>query len=163
MGSLGRFDGDSSIYHRSFVGAAVVVEVPSCEEPPLGGAHMPVYVLSGLLSVTLAFVFYTWGIWGPRKRKEIKPLHVTFLWLGLVLDAGGTALMAMQIGYYRMDIHGIIGTLAIALMAVSAIWATVVRTKRDPAAVALYIRFSVLVWAFWLLPYFYGFIANRVR
>ena len=121
---------------------------------------MPVYVMSGLLGVTLAFVFYTWGIWGPRRRKEIKPMHAAFLWLGLVLDAGGTALMAMQIGYYRMDIHGIIGTLAIALMAVSAIWATLVRTK-DAQAVKRYISVSVWVWAFWLLPYLYGFIANR--
>ena len=124
---------------------------------------MPVYVLSGLLAVTLAFVFYTWGIWGPRKRKEIKAMHVAFLWLGLFLDAGGTALMAMQIGYYRMDIHGIIGTLAIALMAVSAIWATVARSKNDAAGTATYIRFSIWVWAFWLLPYLYGFVANRMR
>ena len=71
---------------------------------------MPLFVMSGLLAVTLALVFYTWGIFGPRRAKAIKPMHVAFLWLGLVLDAGGTALMAMQIGYYRMDIHGVIGT-----------------------------------------------------
>jgi uncharacterized repeat protein (TIGR03987 family) len=122
---------------------------------------MPVYVMSGLLAVTLAFVFYTWGIWGPRRGKSIRPKHVVFLWLGLVLDAGGTALMAMEIGYYRMDIHGVIGTLAIALMAVSAAWATYALSKKDAAATAIYIRWSVWVWAFWLLPYLYGFIANR--
>ena len=71
---------------------------------------MPVFVMSGLLSVTLAFVFYTWGIWGAKRGGEIKTKHVVFLWLGLILDAGGTGLMAMQIGFYRMDIHGIIGT-----------------------------------------------------
>jgi len=122
---------------------------------------MPVYVMSGLLSVTLAFVFYTWGIWGPRRRKEIKPMHVAFLWLGLILDAGGTALMAMQIGYYRMDFHGWVGTLAIALMAVSAIWATIVRSKNDEST-QRYISLSVWVWAFWLIPYLYGFVANRM-
>ncbi len=122
---------------------------------------MPVYVMSGLLAVTLAFVFYTWGIWGPRRRKEIKPKHVVFLWLGLVLDATGTALMALEIGYYRMDIHGVIGTVAILLMLVSAIWATYARSKSDAAAVASYIKWSVWVWAFWLLPYLYGFVANR--
>lgn len=122
---------------------------------------MPVYVMSGLLAVTLAFVFYTWGIWGPRRQKTIKPKHVVFLWLGLVLDAGGTALMAMEIGYYRMDIHGIIGTVAIGLMAVSAIWATYALMKKDAEATVLYIRLSVWVWLFWLVPYVYGFIANR--
>lgn len=121
---------------------------------------MPIFVMSGLLSVTLAFVFYTWGIWGPRRGKEIRLKHVVFLWLGLVLDAGGTGLMAMQIGYYRMDVHGWIGTLAIALMAVSAVWATMARGKGSTAA-ARYIGVSIWVWAFWLIPYVYGFIANR--
>jgi len=122
---------------------------------------VPVFVLSGLLSVTLAFVFYTWGIWGAKRGGEIKTKHVVFLWLGLILDAGGTGLMAMQIGYYRMDIHGIIGTVAILLMLVSAIWATAAMNKKDDAATATYLKFSVWVWAFWLLPYLYGFIANR--
>ena len=120
---------------------------------------MPVYVMSGLLAVTLAFVFYTWGIWGARRGSEIRTKHVVFLWLGLILDAGGTGLMAMQIGYYRMDIHGIIGTVAILLMLVSAIWATV--AKKDEEATVKYLKFSILVWAFWLLPYLYGFVANR--
>jgi len=123
---------------------------------------MPVFVMSGLLSVTLAFVFYTWGIWGARRGREIKTRHVVFLWLGLVLDAGGTALMAMQIGFYRMDIHGIIGTLAILLMLVSAVWASYAKAKNDDAATQTYLRASIWVWAFWLLPYFYGFIANRM-
>ncbi len=121
---------------------------------------MPVFVMSGLLSVTLAFVFYTWGIWGAKRGGEIKTKHVVFLWLGLILDAGGTGLMALQIGFYRMDIHGIIGTLAILLMLVSAIWATV--AKKDAAKTATYLKASVWVWAFWLLPYLYGFVANRV-
>jgi len=127
------------------------------------GDSMPVFVMSGLLAVTLAFVFYTWGIWGAKRGGGIEARHVAFLWLGLVLDAGGTALMAMQIGYYRMDIHGIIGTLAILLMLVSAVWATVARNKKDDAGTAAYLRASVWVWAFWLLPYFYGFIANRAK
>ncbi|MBA4370995.1 MAG: TIGR03987 family protein [Coriobacteriaceae bacterium] len=122
---------------------------------------MPIFVMSGLLSVTLALVFYTWGIWGARRAKTVKPMHVAFLWLGLVLDAGGTGLMAMQIGYYRMDIHGIIGTLAILLMLVSAVWATYAVAKKDEGAIAVYLKASVWVWAVWLLPYFYGFIANR--
>ena len=68
----------------------------------------------------------------------------------------------MQIGFYRMDIHGIIGTLAILLMLVSAIWATVAMNKKDAATTATYLKASVWVWAFWLLPYLYGFVANRM-
>jgi len=123
---------------------------------------MPLFVMSGLLSVTLAFVFYTWGIWGAKRSGEIKTKHVVFLWLGLILDAGGTGLMAMQIGYYRMDIHGIIGTLAIVLMLLSAVWATAAARKKDPATTATYLKASVWVWAFWLLPYLWGFVANRM-
>lgn len=123
---------------------------------------MPLYVMSGLLAVTLAFIFYAWGIWGARRSGEIRTKHVIFLWLGLLLDAGGTALMALEIGYYRMDIHGIIGSLAILLMLVSAIWATAARSNKDAAITSTYLKASVWVWAFWMLPYLYGFIANRV-
>lgn len=50
--------------------------------------------------------------------------------------------------------YGISGILAIALMAVHAVWASVVLVRRDERLIRSFHRFSVTVWAIWLIPYF---------
>ena len=52
-----------------------------------------------------------------------------------------------------LDIHGITGVVAIALMLVHAVWATVVLVRRDERMITSFHRFSVFVWVIWLVPY----------
>ena len=52
---------------------------------------------------------------------------------------------------------GILGTtilIAILLMVVHAAWAFVVLRRQDEEALTRFHRFSVFVWAVWLIPYF---------
>ena len=65
--------------------------------------------------------------------------------------------MAGRIG---ADIHSVTGILAILLMFVHAIWATVVLVRKDEKAITSFHRFSIIVWAVWLIPYFTGFFAS---
>jgi uncharacterized repeat protein (TIGR03987 family) len=51
------------------------------------------------------------------------------------------------------DIHGYSGVLAIVLMFVHAIWATVVLVKKDEKMIANFHKFSIAVWVIWLIPY----------
>jgi len=63
-------------------------------------------------------------------------------------------------GGITSDIHSVTGMTAILLMVVHAVWATVVLFRKDERAITGFHRFSVVVWAVWLIPYFTGFFAS---
>ena len=54
--------------------------------------------------------------------------------------------------------HAVTGALAIILMVVHAVWATVVLARENREAVARFHRFSVAVRTIWLIPYFCGLL-----
>lgn len=54
--------------------------------------------------------------------------------------------------------HAVTGALAIILMVVHAVWATVVLTRENRGAMARFHRFSVAVWTIWLIPFFCGLL-----
>jgi uncharacterized repeat protein (TIGR03987 family) len=56
-----------------------------------------------------------------------------------------------------LNIHGLTGLIAILLMLVHAVWASVVLARKDEKAIVNFHKFSVLVWVIWLIPYFNGF------
>ena len=106
-----------------------------------------------LIIISLALVFYTIGVWSERIQGRLKPWHLVFFYLGLVCDTWGTGLMIEMAGGLTTDIHGVTGVLAILLMMIHAIWATVVLVKRDEKAIKNFHRFSLVVWFIWLIPY----------
>jgi uncharacterized repeat protein (TIGR03987 family) len=57
-------------------------------------------------------------------------------------------------GGLTFDLHGLSGGLAISLMFIHAIWATIVILRRDERMIANFHKFSVAVWFIWLIPYF---------
>ena len=83
-----------------------------------------------------------------------------YFWGGLVFDTTGTAIMMEMAGRIGFDIHGFTGVLAILLMVVHAVWATVVLARKDEKAISNFHRFSVFVWVVWLVPYLNGFFAS---
>ena len=106
-----------------------------------------------LIIISLALVFYTIGVWSERIQGRLKPWHLIFFYLGLVCDTWGTGLMIEMAGGLTTDIHGVTGVVAILLMMIHAIWATVVLVKRDEKAIKNFHKFSLLVWFIWLIPY----------
>jgi uncharacterized repeat protein (TIGR03987 family) len=104
--------------------------------------------------ITLALIFYTIGVWAERLSGRLKPWHLAFFWLGLVCDTWGTGLMFEMAGGLTYDIHGLSGLLAIILMFVHAVWATIVLIRRDERWITNFHKFSIVVWLIWLVPYF---------
>lgn len=121
---------------------------------------MPSEVILSTILITLALVFYTIGVWAERLAGRLKPWHLIFFWGGLVFDTTGTAIMMEMAGGIGFDIHGVTGVLAILLMVIHAVWATVVLVRKDERAITTFHRFSVVVWALWLVPYFSGFFVS---
>ena len=46
--------------------------------------------------------------------------------------------------------------IAIILMMIHAVWATVVLVRKDDKAIYTFHRFSILVWVIWLIPFVLG-------
>ena len=103
--------------------------------------------------ITLALLFYSIGVWSERIAGRLKPWHLVFFWMGLICDTWGTGMMMDMAGGFTKDIHGITGIIAILLMFVHAIWATVVLFRKDEVAITNFHKFSVMVWLVWLIPY----------
>ena len=106
------------------------------------------------VAITSALVLYTIGVWSERLQGRLKPWHLAFFWAGLVCDTVGTGLMIDYVGGLTGDVHGVTGVLAILLMLVHAVWATVVLVRHDERLIRTFHRFSIVVWLVWLVPYF---------
>ncbi len=104
--------------------------------------------------ITLALVFYSIGVWSERFSGRLKLWHLVFFWLGLAFDTWGTGVMLEMAGRLTLDVHGITGVIAIVLMFVHAVWATVVLVRKDERWISSFHRFSLVVWLVWLIPYF---------
>jgi uncharacterized repeat protein (TIGR03987 family) len=103
--------------------------------------------------MAMALVFYSIGVWSERIGGRLKPWHLVFFYLGLVCDTLGTGMMFEYAGGMRFDFHGLTGQLAIILMLVHAIWATIVLLRKDEKWIIQFNKFSIVVWLIWLVPY----------
>jgi len=118
-------------------------------------------LIYAIISITLALIFYTNGVWIEKKQGILKKWHVFVFYLGLVFDTLGTTLM-MKIAKsdFQFNFHGITGLLAILLMLLHTFWATIVLIKTDEKAKANFHKFSIIVWVIWLIPFISGAIGG---
>lgn len=112
-----------------------------------------------IISITLALIFYTIGVWSEKKQGELKKWHLLVFYLGLVFDTLGTTLMSKIVNVgFQLNFHGVTGLLAIILMLLHALWATIVLIKNGEKAKANFHKFSIIVWIIWLIPFISGAI-----
>ena len=109
---------------------------------------------AAVIIINLALLFYSIGVWSERLQGRLKVWHTVLFWFGLVCDTWGTGMMFDFVGGMSYDVHGFSGVLAIVLMFVHAIWATVVLVRKDEKMIANFHKFSLVVWFIWLIPYF---------
>ncbi len=125
---------------------------------------MKLALLTGISFITLAFIFYTAGIFKFRKKKFLKWNHIILFWLGFLFDLMGTLEMSTLKGIqkYNLDserinaFHTLSGILAILIMLVFSLWATFIFVRdREEEKLTLY-KFSLWAWIIWLIPYTIG-------
>ncbi len=116
-------------------------------------------VLYSVISMCLALTFYSVGVWSEKKQGTLKKWHLYVFWAGLVFDTLGTTIMSsISTGSFKLDFHGITGLLAIILMFVHALWASVVLVKNNENMKIKFHKFSIIVWSIWLIPFISGAI-----
>ncbi len=126
------------------------------------------FILSIVL-ITLALVFYTIGVWSERIQGELKWWQVGAFALGFAADTSGTLLMSaiarsdapsgLDGSPILAQLMAVSGAVALVLMGLHLAWAVVVMIRNKPAEKASFHKFSLVVWAIWLVPYFTGAIA----
>lgn len=116
-------------------------------------------LIIAIISITLALIFYTIGVFGEKRKGELTILHTVLFWCGFVFDTLGTTIMG-QISKTTektgLNLHAITGGLALILMAFHALWATFIIIKKDEKSKKVFHKFSIIVWAIWLVPYILG-------
>lgn len=121
-------------------------------------------LIFAIITITLALIFYTAGVWGEKIQKVLKPWHVVIFWIGLVCDTTGTTIMGRIAGdAVSLNFHAVTGALAILLMLFHAVWATVVSVKKNEKMMHTFHKFSLVVWIIWLIPYISGMIVGMGR
>lgn len=126
---------------------------------------MPKELIFPSIVMSLALVAYSAGVWLERARRDLKASHVLLFWAGLACDGFATSIMRgfVAAGEDPGIMHTLTGLGAFGLMAIHAVWATFVLRTGSAEARAGFHRYSIVVWAVWLLPYFGGMIAGIAR
>lgn len=107
--------------------------------------------------INLALIFYTVGVWGEKKQGRLKKWHIYVFWTGLLFDTLGTTFMGMIVNdKLSFNFHSLTGLLAILLMLFHVIWASYVLVRNNEKLKVNFHKFSLLVWAIWLIPFISG-------
>ncbi|RKS89306.1 putative repeat protein (TIGR03987 family) [Microbacterium sp. AG790] len=121
-----------------------------------------------IVIITAALVFYSIGVWAERIQRTLRWWHAGMFALGLAADTTGTLLMTQISAGRRADgiaetaagtLMAFTGTAAIVLMAIHLIWAVIVLLRGRESEKRAFHRFSIVVWAIWLIPYVAGAIS----
>lgn len=114
-------------------------------------------ILSATL-ITLALIFYSIGVWAERIAKYLKTWHLAAFWFGFVFDISGTWVMHLLARgpFDFTEPHTLTGQIALWLMLIHAVWASLVVFRQNESLRNSFHRYSLFVWIVWLVPYFGG-------
>jgi len=103
------------------------------------------------VSILTAAAIYTIAVFSEARSHVLRPWHLALFWLGLVFDTTGTTLMGRIAGGFELNVHGVLGIVAIVLMLVHAGWATTVTVVKREALMRNFHHFSLTVWTLWMV------------
>lgn len=119
-------------------------------------------LITAIVIITLALVFYSIGVIGEARRKNLLWRDVVWFGAGLVADFAGTMTMRAisqsgetVLAPWANTLMTISGTAAIILMAIHIVFAVIVMTK-FPDYRKKFHKWSVVIYIFWLVSYISG-------
>ena len=129
-------------------------------------------LLPAIILITSALVFYSIGVWSEHLQRVLKWWHTGFFALGLICDASGTYLMTQLaassevrpggVGAGLNAVMAVTGAAALLLMVIHLGGAVIVLMRNRDVEKKRFHKFSLLVWAIWLVPYFTGAIGTSL-
>jgi hypothetical protein len=118
---------------------------------------MPLFVMIGAISMSLALIFYTIGIAMTVITGKVRKRQVVLQAIAICFDAFGTVCMVINSGgvFIPVDVHGWLGYIALAGMAVDL--GFVIKHRSDGLAATPIRLYSAAIWALWVISYSMGF------
>lgn len=121
-------------------------------------------LLYAVLTISVACIFYTVGVWSEKISGTLKKWHLALFWAGLVFDTTGTTLMGkLANDTLSVNFHSITGITAISLMLIHAVWATIVLRQNRAEQKAGFHKFSIFVWVLWMIPFLSGMALGMMK
>lgn len=121
-------------------------------------------LISAIIIITGALVFYSIGVIGEARRKVLRWKDIVWFGLGLIADFAGTMLMRQisqngeqVLAPWANTLMTISGTAAILLMLIHIIFALLVMFK-FPSYKEKFHKWSIVIYCFWLISYASGTI-----
>jgi uncharacterized repeat protein (TIGR03987 family) len=74
-------------------------------------------LIPAVIAVSLALILYTTAVWREFFKNEVQLSVIVIFWAGFFFDLLGTALMSLISKGFAVNVHTVIGTLALFLMA----------------------------------------------
>lgn len=126
---------------------------------------MSALLLFSMVTITLALIFYSIGVWAERISRYLKKWHVITFWAGFTFDVTGTVAMHFLSDhpFDLSDLHTLTGQIALWLMLAHATWATLVVRNNNNHLRLKFHRYSLVVWMIWLVPYIGGMLAGMSK
>lgn len=119
-------------------------------------------LITAIVIITAALVFYSIGVIGEARRKKLLWRDVAWFGAGLVCDFTGTMVMrgistsgGKLLAPWADVLMTISGTVAISLMAIHIIFAILVLTKFQGYRTRFHV-WSVVIYVVWLVSYASG-------
>lgn len=127
------------------------------------GEYMSPLLLFSVIVTVLALGFYTSAVWWVWGKRTIHRGHLAFYWLGFACDLAGTIGMSLIAGRFEWNAHGITGALALGLMAINAVWVTILHRTPDKDKFNAYRKISLAIWGVWLVSFLTGMMLSMTR
>ncbi len=113
-----------------------------------------------IVLIISALLFYSIAVWSEKLGKKLRWWHLALFFLGFLADSSGTAYMGKLSGGFHFKAHTVTGFLALAIMFVHTIWATVVLVKKDEQMIQSFHKYSLIAWLIWLIPFITGMLVS---
>jgi len=119
-------------------------------------------LMTGASIITMALIFYSFGVVTEQRRHLVTNHVLIFITLGLICDIVGTA--CMIIGSQRfITIHGLIGYSGLLGMLTDTLLLMRTKIKKGNTVPPTLHRYTLMAYIWWLVAYFSGFILAMMR
>lgn len=120
-----------------------------------------------IVLITVALIIYTIAVWTLRAEGRLQWIHAALFGVGFACDLAANVLMAQlaresslapasALGQALGAIMTVTGLIAVVLMGLQVVAAVVVLLRNREEEARAFPRFSMALWAFWLIPYVTG-------